>query len=187
MTLFVSLPNFSLKTIWLDIRISTPACFLGPFDWYIFWTHYYEMLSVFDIKMYILYAEEDGFYFHIQSVSLCLFMIELSPFTLKDINDQWLLSPINLVFIVGDVNLCVFPFFWICCLENINCLCFCWCSRLPCVGVFLLVFLCLADFGLGIGEIEICHRIYCFILVWWLKVSLSIVVWTGTHGPLMSI
>ena len=52
--------------------------------------------------------KKDGFSFHIQSVSLCLFIGELSSFTLRDINDQWLLSPVNFVFIVGNVNLCVF-------------------------------------------------------------------------------
>ena len=53
--------------------------------------------------------KKDGFWFHIHPVTLCLFIGELSLFTLRDINDKWLLSPVNLVFIVGDANLCVFP------------------------------------------------------------------------------
>ena len=89
--------------------------------------------------------KKDGFCFCIQSISLCLFIDELSPFTLRNINDQWLLSPVNLV-LVGDVNLCICVFFGICCNEIINCLCFSLCSHLPWVGVFLLVFLCRAGF-----------------------------------------
>ena len=41
-------------------------------------------------------------------LACAFFMGDMSPFTIRDINDQWYLSPVNLVFIVGDVNLCMF-------------------------------------------------------------------------------
>ena len=51
--------DFSLKSILLDIRIAIPACFLGPFDWNIFFpTLYSEMISVFEVEMCFLYTEE---------------------------------------------------------------------------------------------------------------------------------
>ena len=39
--------------------------------------------------------KKDGFHFRIQSVSLCIFIGELSLFILRDINEQRLLSPVN--------------------------------------------------------------------------------------------
>ena len=41
-------------------------------------------------------------------LACAFFMGDMSPFTIRDINDQWYLSPVNLVFIVGDVTLCIF-------------------------------------------------------------------------------
>ena len=117
---------FSLKSILLDIKVATTACLLDPFDWKkIFLTLYSEWCLFLRLRCVSYMQQKDGFYFRIRSVSLCLFISELSPFILRDINDQWLLSPVNLVFIVGDVNLCVFPFFGIYCCKIINCLCFC--------------------------------------------------------------
>ena len=52
------LTDFSLKFILLDIRIATPACFLGPFDLYIFPTLYSEAMSVFEVEVCFLYAAE---------------------------------------------------------------------------------------------------------------------------------
>ena len=77
--------------------------------------------------------------FLIQSVSLCFFIGELSPFILKDINDQRLLVPVTLVFLVSDDIVCGFSFFVICCCEIIYCLCFSGCCQVAWVGVFLLV------------------------------------------------
>ena len=51
--------DISLKFILLDIRIATPACFLGPFDWKIFFpTLYSEAMSVFEVEVCFLYAAE---------------------------------------------------------------------------------------------------------------------------------
>ena len=74
-------------------------------------------MFVFEVEVYFFIQQKGGFCFHIQSVNLCLFIGELSP--LMDINDQWLLVSVILVFIVGDVIVCVFPFFGICCCEII--------------------------------------------------------------------
>ena len=100
------LTDFSLKSIVLDIRIATPACFLGPFAWYIF-SQPFTLRQCLSLRLRCVsyMHKKDGFCFFIQSVSLCLFIDELSPFTLRVINDQRLLAPVNLVFIVGDVNL----------------------------------------------------------------------------------
>ena len=50
--------DFSLKSILLDIRITTPACFLDPFDWKIFPNLYSEAMSVFEVEACFLDAEE---------------------------------------------------------------------------------------------------------------------------------
>ena len=51
--------DFRLKSILLDIRIATPALFLGPFDWKFFFpTLYSEVMSVFEIEVCFLFTEE---------------------------------------------------------------------------------------------------------------------------------
>ena len=53
------LTGFSLKSVLLDIRIATPACFLGPFDWKIFSpTFYSEVMSIFEVEMCFLFSAE---------------------------------------------------------------------------------------------------------------------------------
>ena len=81
--------DFSLKSILLDIRIATPACFLGPFDWN-FFSQPFTLRQCLSLRLRCVSCmqQKDGFCFHIQSVSLCLFIGELSPFILRDINDQ---------------------------------------------------------------------------------------------------
>ena len=53
--------------------------------------------------------QKDRLYFCIKSVMLCLFIGELSPLILRDVNDQCLLVPVTFVFVVvlGGVCLCV--------------------------------------------------------------------------------
>ena len=48
-----------------------------------------------------------GSCFRIQSLSLCLFIGELSPLIFSDINDQWLLTMI--IFFGGEVECMCFP------------------------------------------------------------------------------
>ena len=58
--------------------------------------------------------QNDDFCICIQSVSLCVLIGELRPFILRDVNDHCLLVLVSLVFVVGDVIVCPFHFFWIC-------------------------------------------------------------------------
>ena len=74
------LVDFCLKSILLDIRITIPACFLGPVDWKTFPTLYSEVISVFEVEVCFLHTAKGG--------SLCLFIGELGPLMLRDINDQ---------------------------------------------------------------------------------------------------
>ena len=82
------LNDFSLKSILLGIRTAILACFLGPFDYIFFQTLYSEAMSVCRLRHVSCMQQKDRFCFHIQSVSQCLFIGELSPFVLRDINDQ---------------------------------------------------------------------------------------------------
>ena len=81
--------DFSLKSVLLDIRIATPACFLGSFDWYIF-SQPFTLRQCLSLRLRCVsyMQKKDGFCFCIQSVILCLFIGELSPFISRDINDQ---------------------------------------------------------------------------------------------------
>jgi len=56
--------------------------------------------------------QNDGFCFHIHSLSLCLVIGEFNPLMLRDINDQSLLFPdilllVMLVFVCACVSVCV--------------------------------------------------------------------------------
>ena len=132
--------DFSLKSVLLDIGRAALASFLGPFDWKIF-SQPFTLRRCLSLRLRCIsfLQQKDGFCFHIKSVSLCLFIGELSPFILRDINDQRFPSSVYLVFLIGDVILYVVFTCGICCYEIINCLCFCGCSKRPWVGVFLLV------------------------------------------------
>ena len=66
--------------------------------------------------------QKGEFCFHIQPASLCLFIGKLSPFLLREINDQGLLVPVIFVSVVGCGIVCAFSFFGICCCEIIYCL-----------------------------------------------------------------
>jgi hypothetical protein len=48
-----------LKSILLAVRMDTPACFLGPFAWEIFFPYLYsEVMSVFDVDVCFLCAAD---------------------------------------------------------------------------------------------------------------------------------
>ena len=89
--------DFSLKSTLLDIRMATPACFLGPFAWKTFSQPFIlsRCLSLW-LRCVSCKPQNVGSCFRIQSLSLCLFIGELSPLILSDINDQWLLTPVIL-------------------------------------------------------------------------------------------
>ena len=76
--------DFRLKPILLDIRIATLACFLGTFDWNFFPTLYLSQYQFLRLKCISCMHQNDGFCFYIQSVSLYLFIGELSQFILRD-------------------------------------------------------------------------------------------------------
>jgi hypothetical protein len=80
--------SFGLNSILLDIRVATPACFLGTFALKIFF-------QVFTLRKYLPLTlrcvcgvqQNYGEYFCIHSVSLFFFLIEeLNPLILTDIN-----------------------------------------------------------------------------------------------------
>ena len=103
--------DFSLKSILLDIRMATPACFLGPFAWKTFSQPFTlsRCLSMW-LRCVSCKQQNVGSCFRIQSLSLCLFIGELSPLILSDTNDQWLLTPDILIFGGRGVVECVcFP------------------------------------------------------------------------------
>ena len=79
--------DFSLKSILLDIRIATLACFLGPFDWKIFFQPFTLRYVYVRVKVCFLIQPKNGSFFHISSFSLCLFVGELSPLIVRYIND----------------------------------------------------------------------------------------------------
>ena len=72
-------------------------------------------MSVFVVEVCFVNSRmlDPGSCFRIQSLSLCVFISELSPLILSDINDQWLLTPVIYLFIFGG-RICVFPFFGLC-------------------------------------------------------------------------
>ena len=87
--------DFSLKSILLEIRMATPACFLGPFAWKTF-SQPFTLSRCLSLRLRCVSCKQQnvGSCFCIQSLSLCLFIGELSPLILSDINDQWLLTPV---------------------------------------------------------------------------------------------
>ena len=96
--------DFSLKSILLDIRIATQACFLGSFDWNFFPnTLLWGNVCLWGWGVFLACSRRMDSVF-VSNLLACLFIGELSSFILRDINDQWLLSPVNLIFIAGDIN-----------------------------------------------------------------------------------
>ena len=88
---------------------------------------------------------QGGSCFCIHSV-LCLFNRQLIPFTLRAINDQWLLIPLTLLLlflllllpVLLVIGMGVLPFF-----------CFCWCEMMYILSLLCLVYL-LWSFSSGI-------------------------------------
>jgi hypothetical protein len=74
-----------------------------------------------------------------KSVSLCLFIRELTLLMLRDIKDIWLLVPV--MFVIGGriMCVCVILSIWVCCMM-IKFLFFLQCRYSTCVEIFLLEF-----------------------------------------------
>ena len=75
--------------ILLDIRMATPACFLGPFAWKNFF-HPFTLRYCLSLLLRCVSCMQQnaGSCLHIQSVSLCFFIGELSPLIVRDIKDR---------------------------------------------------------------------------------------------------
>ena len=56
----------------------------------------------------------------VSNLSLCLFIGELSPLILSDINDQWLLTPVIIIFIFLFFCVCVVEFVYF---SSLSCGC----------------------------------------------------------------
>jgi hypothetical protein len=81
--------TFGLKSILSDIRMATLACFhLGPFAWKIVFQPFTlrKCLSL-TLKYVSCLQQNAGYCLYIQSLILCLFIGELSPFLLRAIEE----------------------------------------------------------------------------------------------------
>jgi hypothetical protein len=86
--------------------MATPACFTGSFAWKTFFPgFYFEVVFIFVIELYSCMDQNPGYCLHTCSVSLCLYIGELSPLILRDIKDRSLLVPI--MFVVVGGNMCI--------------------------------------------------------------------------------
>ena len=86
--------------------------------------------------------QNTGSCLHIQSVSLYLFVWELSLLMLRDWTNNccflFVSLLVGLLFLMLWNYVCILLSFWVCC-EKINFLFFLGCSFTPCVGLFLLL------------------------------------------------
>jgi hypothetical protein len=89
--------TFGWKSVLSAIRMASPACFHRPFAW----------------KTFIQTQQNSGSCVCIQSVSLCLFIDELSPLIFRDIKDRGLLVSDIFDFVGGFMFLWVSPFSFI--------------------------------------------------------------------------
>jgi hypothetical protein len=90
------------KSILFNIRMATPAYFFRPFAWKIvFQPFILRYWLSFSLRWVSCKQENVGSCLCSQSVSLCLFIGELSPLILRDIKEKSLLLPIIFVVKVG--------------------------------------------------------------------------------------
>ena len=83
--------TFGWKSIKFNIRMATPACFLGSFAWKIVFQPFTLRWCLSLSLMYASCMQQNAVScFHIHSVSLCIFHEKLSPLMKGDIKDQWL-------------------------------------------------------------------------------------------------
>ena len=118
--------DFSLKSILLDIRMATPACFLGPFAWKTF-SQPFTLSRCLSLWLRCVSCKQQnvGSCFRIQSLSLCLFIGELRPLILSDINDQSLLITVIIFCVCVCSRVCVFLFFELWLWRVARCLGYC--------------------------------------------------------------
>lgn len=105
------LMNFNLKFNFFNSMIVKLRCFGGPFIWKIFCQPFFEVISIFLIKMSFWYASEGWILSLYGSWYPLSFRGKLNPLTLWDINDHCLLFIAVFWFVVGSVIVCRFPDF----------------------------------------------------------------------------
>ena len=104
--------TFGWKSILLDIRMATPACFLGSYAWEIFFSSLLVWSSVclfpwggFPVSRKMLGS------IYVSSLLACLFIVEcLSPLLWRVVKDQWLLAPVIFVVRGGIMFVCFSSF-----------------------------------------------------------------------------
>ena len=96
---FLSLVTFfSLKSILSDMSIATPAFFLFPFAWIIFFHAFTFSLYVsLGLKQVSCQQHIYGSCFFVHSTSLCLLVGAFNPFTFKVIIDMYVTIAIFLI------------------------------------------------------------------------------------------
>jgi hypothetical protein len=85
------------KSILLDIRMPTPPCFLGPFAWKIvFQLFFFFLRNYLSLSLRLVFCKQQnvGSCLCSQSISIYLFIVELSPLILRDIKEKSLLLPV---------------------------------------------------------------------------------------------
>ena len=99
--------------ILFDIRMTTAACFLGPFAWKnCFPAFYSKVESVFVTEVSCM-QQNVGSCLCNQSVSLCLFIGELILVILRDIMQKQLLLPVIFVVRFGVLFLWLSSFWFV--------------------------------------------------------------------------
>jgi hypothetical protein len=84
-----------LKTTFSEISIATPACFLGPLAWKIFFQPFILSLCLFlSVRWVTCKQQIVGSSFLIHFVRWCLLMGELSPLTLSLSTDRYVVIPV---------------------------------------------------------------------------------------------
>ena len=143
MSISISSDRFQFEVNFVRYQIGHTCLFLRSVCLEnLFPTLYSEQMSIFVVECVSCKQQNVGSCFRIQSLSLCLFIGELSPLILSDINDQWQLT---LVIFCGG-SLCVFPFFELCWWRVVRCLCYYGCCWLPCFVIFPSSFFCKTRF-----------------------------------------
>ena len=135
------------KSILLDIRMATPACFFRPFAWKIVFQPFTlrQCLS-FSLRWVSCQQQKVGSCFCSQSVSLCHFIGELSLLILRDIKEKYLLLPVIFVVRVG--------------------FCSCGCLPLGLLKAFFLFLGCIFCPSVGIFPLLFCHGILRVLRLW---------------------
>ena len=127
--------TFGWKSILLDIRMATLACFLKPFAWKTFFNPFTLSYCLSLLMRHVTCTHQNsGSSLGIQSLSLCLFIrgwVHYYWEILKTDDSSWYVCFYKWLYML------MFFSFWLC-YKMLSILSFVWSRYLPCVGVFLL-------------------------------------------------